>query len=59
MMLQFRLLAFVGLLLFAQYAITADYHIGTGQSLSRIADAPWGDLRPGDRVTSVLMIKGW
>lgn len=41
MMLQFRLLAFVGLLLFAQYAITADYHIGTGQSLSRIADAPW------------------
>ncbi|WP_456378559.1 hypothetical protein [Thiolapillus sp.] len=50
MMLQFRLPAFVGLLLFAQYAIAADYHIGPGQNLSRIADAPWDDLRPGDRV---------
>ena len=50
MILQFRLPAILGLLLFVQTAAAVDYHIGPDQGLTRIADAPWDDLRPGDRV---------
>lgn len=50
MMMQNRFAALTALLLLSQFSWSADYHVGPSQALSRIADAPWGDLRPGDRI---------
>ncbi|WP_457667669.1 hypothetical protein [Thiolapillus sp.] len=41
---------FTSLLLSCHAAFAVDYHIGPGQPLSRIADAPWNDLRAGDHI---------
>ena len=38
------------LLIFANIAHSADYHIGPGQALTNIADAPWATLVAGDNV---------
>ena len=37
-------------LLCCHTVFAADYHIGPGQPLSRIADVPWNDLQAGDHV---------
>ena len=39
----------LGLLLSTSVRAT-DYHVGPGQPLSAIGDAPWASLQPGDRV---------
>ncbi len=39
----------LGLLLSASVSAT-DYHVGPGQPLTNIGDAPWATLTPGDRV---------
>jgi len=38
------------LLLLTNVAVATDYHIGPGQALSNISDAPWATLNPGDNV---------
>ncbi len=37
-------------LAFSAPARAVDYHVGPGQALSTIGDAPWTSLQPGDRV---------
>jgi hypothetical protein len=43
-------LCLVSLALSAPVVDAADYHVGPGQALGTIGEAPWASLQPGDRV---------
>ncbi len=49
-MSRFRLAACLLGLVLALPVRAADYHVGPGQPLAAIGDAPWATLAPGDRV---------
>ncbi len=49
-MISFRLVACLLGLALSVPAQAADYHVGPGQPLAAVGDAPWATLEPGDRV---------